>query len=42
VRLPRLVNVCWDVDDARIHDPLREGLADDIESSANAIAGREW
>ena len=37
----RLVHLYWDVDDLRIHDYLQEGLSD-IESFANAIAGREW
>ena len=37
----RLFHLYWDVDDGRIHDYLREGLGD-IESFANAIAGREW
>jgi len=37
----RLVHLYWDVDERRIHDYLREGLAD-IESFANAIARREW
>lgn len=37
----RLVHLYWDVDDGRIHDYLQDGLTD-IESFANAIAGRKW
>ncbi len=37
----RLVHVCWDMDDRRIHEYLQKGLGD-IESFANAIASRSW
>ena len=37
----RLVHLYWDVDDRRVHEYLREGLAD-VEELANAIARREW
>jgi uncharacterized protein YutE (UPF0331/DUF86 family) len=37
----RLVHPYWDVDEQKIHEYLREGLAD-IETFANAIARREW
>lgn len=37
----RLVHLYWDVDDALVHDYLRDSLGD-IESFAHAIAAREW
>jgi uncharacterized protein YutE (UPF0331/DUF86 family) len=37
----RLVHVYWDVDERRVYEYLRAGLAD-IESFAQAIAAREW
>jgi uncharacterized protein YutE (UPF0331/DUF86 family) len=37
----RLVHLYWDVDDARVHEYLRDGLGD-IEQFGNAIARHEW
>lgn len=37
----RLVHLYWDVDDAKVHEYLRDGLGD-IERFGNAIARHEW
>ena len=37
----RLVHLYWDVDDARVHEYLRDGLGD-LERFGQAIARREW
>lgn len=37
----RLVHLYWDVDEAKVHEYLRDGLSD-IERFGNAIARNEW
>ena len=37
----RLIHLYWDVDDAKVHEYLRDSLGD-IERFGNAIARREW